>query len=87
MDYSERLKSLKYSVIVGSYKNEENAINHMNSTKTQYADVQLLPATPDGLYRVSVGDFLYSKKGEALELRNEAREEGTDDAWLLLTNK
>ncbi len=84
-DYFERLKILKYSVIVMSYENEENANHHMNSLKLQNEDVQVLLAARNGQYNVFVGIFIF-QKGEVLK-RNVVKEEGIADSWLFLTNK
>jgi len=87
ISYSERVKKLGLSVVSGSFKSESNAIKRMEELNELGYNAKVLPVIDDRFYRVSIGEYQYSKRGDALKDRNKFEDDTEEEAWLLITEK
>ena len=87
--YAELEKKYRYTVIVGSFQNEDNAKKLASSLKEKYsnANIRVLQPTEEGFHRVVAEDYSINQLTDALELRDVAKEKGFEDAWILITPK
>ena len=70
-----------YSVIAGSFRNEQNAIKLLNVLINQGYNAEIINSTANDLYRVAYGRF--SSKNKALNLFYFIRYTLEEDAWYL----
>ena len=70
-----------YSVIAGSFRNEQNAIKLLNILLNQGYDAEIINSTSNDLFRVAYGKF--SSKKKALNLFYFIRYTLEQDAWYL----
>ena len=70
-----------YSVIAGSFRNEQNAIKLLNVLLNQGYDAEIINSTSNDLFRVAYGKFNSKKK--ALNLFYFVRYTLEEDAWYL----
>lgn len=74
--------SLKYHIMAGSYRSEENANKELRALKKLGYDARRIPENKNGLYPVVYGS--YATFAEAQKAQKEIIEYENPDAWILI---
>lgn len=88
-EFRKLQKKVSLVVVVGSFSDADNAQKYAQMLKDKYPDanIRILPENKDGNMRVIAEDYELGNTADALELRNLAKKEGIEDAWITTVSK